>query len=328
MGIKMSKAWCKSQNEEVVAGKATDKMRKDKDLKCLTESCSAQVTWVERHRKISDSVTRFFRLLPDEKHSMSCKYNTKGRVEVIAKKSDKKIMSSLSNGKYKFRLNLVTNDLKSKNPTKSRIKDDTKNDVSEDKKDKKFVSKGKLKPYLSLMKDIMKLRSEVEKDSDLENLLQLSYNKSDIAWKYFYFDLDDVKRLYKYIESEGYSSNRFKRINHPICVEFQIRDESINEHEGVYYINAKQRKYAKPDVNKEAHIYNLNLRTTSTDVIDEIKEQLKLNSSSYIDFAVYFIPYITDEPGKYSKEHEDGTVTLVYHTVEGWINYKEQIATI
>ena len=328
MGIKMKKAWWKSKNIEIKTDEATDKMRKDKDLKCFTEFCDAQVTWVERHRKVSDTNTRFFRLLPKEKHSLKCRYNTKGRVEAIAKKSDKKIIVNLVNGNYEFRLNLVTDELKDDKSKVNNIKEEksTKND--NDKKDKKIVSKGKIKPYLSLMKDIMTLRSEVESDDDLKSLLKITFNRVKIAWKNFYIELDDVEKLYKYIDYKGYKSNAFKRLNHPICVEFQINNKSIKKIKDVYYINAKQRKYVKPNINMESNIYNLTLKTTNQDIIDEINDTLNKNGNTYLDFASYFMPYINETPKEYINDKGAKDIILIYHTVEGWINYNEQITTI
>ncbi len=123
---------------KVKSKNATKNMRGH--LKCAT--CGAEVTWVEIHKEYFNIKTHFFRLLPNKKHKINCKYNTVGQVLQIAKDSDQDLITSLNDKKFEFRLNIIFESLN----YFSKIEYETPNDslTNEPKKTKKYIP-GKIK---------------------------------------------------------------------------------------------------------------------------------------------------------------------------------------
>ena len=102
MGIKMKIAMHKVTKEKIDIENANDEMRKNKVLKCETESCSANLTWAKSYKRNDEIETKYYRVLPNEVHSLNCIYNLEKIVEFIAKKADKNILTNLKNKSYEF----------------------------------------------------------------------------------------------------------------------------------------------------------------------------------------------------------------------------------
>lgn len=124
--------------------------------------------------------------------------------------------------KYIVRLHIITDTLDIQT---------TSNNSSEKGNHKKrstlqYIKNGDKPAYISTIRSIMKLRSEVEKDSDLKESLCLSFYNiktkryDDIPWKYFFieYDRDAYKNAYNYIQ---------KRVYHPMC--FSGKAKSIEK---------------------------------------------------------------------------------------------------
>ncbi len=324
MGIKIKKAWNTDLKKEISIVQATDEMRKSKQLRCNELNCKAKLTWAERHKINYNLGTKFYRLLPKEKHSLACKYNTEGQVISILKKSNNKIFENISDGKFEFRINLVFE----KNFKKeSGIGSNVGEAIHKDRnlKERLIKNKGRKSPYLSTMRDIMKLRSEVEENKDLSSLIKLKFNNVSILWKNFYFELEEEENSYKYIKSKGYTSkNRRVMLSQLICSEFVLKKENIKEYKGIYYIESTAPKFVHHNSDNESHIHKVSLKTKESDVAKNLKSLFK-NGKTRVNLVGFYQPNILIKPKSY--ENKNG-ITVLQHNIEGWINNVEQIVEI
>ncbi len=313
MGIKMSKARLRATNEEVKVNNATLEMREKKLLKCYTEECNAKVTWVRLSKENYEVKNRYYRLLNGEQHCMECCYNTLGRVTIIAKKADKKIIENINNNKFEFRVNIVYEALTTKD-NKDGLNTNT-NDTSEvDRKKKVYKPVGVASPHLAVMKDIMKLRSEIEDKKELEDIIKIKNKDKSIAWKNFYYELGEEETLYKYVDINGYIyKENFKKLSYPICIEGIIDSEIEYNEAGNSFINFKLAKYINPDEAGNLNFYKCTIFTRNKNLIDNINDSVRQDKR--IKIVSYFIPMISyNESGKYKN-----------YKISGWVNHEQQI---
>lgn len=159
-------------------------------------------------------VSAYFRLKNGKKfpHKDECSYIVENQLKIIyAECSNDEIMTKY-NGKYIVRLNIITNSLEK---LKSSVESSDKN-----KNARRFnlqqIKNGDKPAYISTIRKIMKLRSEVENESDLKNYLCLNFYNTkthkydDISWKYFFIEHDKItyEKAYNYIR---------KGVYHPMC---------------------------------------------------------------------------------------------------------------
>lgn len=314
MGIKMSKARLITSNEVVLVNDATEEMREKRLLKCYSKFCNAKVTWARISKKNYEIEKKYYRLLVGEKHCDKCPYNTLGQVTIIAKKADNKIIDNIHKGQYEFRLNIVYEalvdrlDEENKNFNMDRI------NSNNEYKQKKYKLSGKLSPYLSIMNDIMKLREQVENNSELEKIIRIKDRSKRILWRAFYYEIGEEKRLYKYVEKEGYiNKNKLKRLKHPVCIEGIIDKEITLNKEDNYFINLKLIKYIKPNEAGFINLYKCTLITKNIDIINSINNLVKKNKK--IKIVSYFIPSIKLIINNNFKNY----------TINGWLNNEQQI---
>lgn len=225
MGLKMSKAFYSIEESCITVDDATERSITE-ELFCITKECRAALSFVKSYnRQYGENkiilVKGHFKLSKKgagKGHIKNCKYNTEGRVNIIARDSEG-ILTNLEKNKYVFRLNLITSALKSINNNASSNVNYTNENSNKQQASKHFMSKGKIAPYLSTMKKVMMLRSEIEDNKELRNLIKLRLGEQDIPWKKFYYSSDDYKRCFYYVNQ--------KKIDHPICIEGRIK--TINE---------------------------------------------------------------------------------------------------
>ena len=313
MGIKMSKARLMSTNEEVKVNNATIEMREKKLLKCYTEECDAKVTWVRLSKENYEVKNRYYRLLNGEQHCIECCYNTLGRVNIIAKKADNKIIENIKNNKFEFRVNIVYEALTTKD-NKNGINANTNDTIEVDRKKKMYKSIGVASPHLAIMKDIMKLRSEIENKKELEGIIKIKNKAKSIAWKNFYYEIGEEETLYKYIDSNGYVyKGNLKKLSYPICIEGIIDSEIEYNEAGNSFINFKLANYINPDEDGNLNFYKCTIFTRNENLIDSINDSV--TQDKRIKLVSYFIPIITyKESGKYKN-----------YKISGWINHEQQI---
>ncbi|MDR3594167.1 hypothetical protein [Clostridium sp.] len=322
MGIKMKEARKISDKKIIKIKDATDKMRKNKELKCITNECDAKITWAKRHMINSEIENKFFRLLQGETHSNKCKYNTSGRVEILAKSSDKNILKQLENNCYEFRLNLIVENLKEVS-----IKKEDEDENSEQKRKDNLVQKsyrknGQAKPYLSLMRDVMILRSEVEEDEELKKHIKLTFDKKKVDWSKFFYDEGSEEKIYDYIKRNGYKSyNKTTiRLEHPICIEGAVAKKIIiNQDTKVYFINYKLSRFIEPNQDNEVILYKVSLMTKDKKIAENLNKGIELKK--IVHLITYSIPYADIS----QKEYIKNDVKMIIREIKGWINYEEQI---
>lgn len=221
MGIKMNRAMYNGQEikiSEYDVNKAYGK------LKCYY--CNANISFVNSHerdlgeRKII--VQKYFRLKRGEEHEKGCEYTVDGAIlNIHASCADNELMSKKDN-KYVVRLKLIAQD--NENKKSKNIADESGH--GNGKRRHNYILSGKKTAYLSTMNQIMKLRTLVEYNSDLEDKINLQYYDKKgvsylVSWKNFYFDSEnenDFSRLLRYLTN--------KKVYHPICVVGYIKSIS------------------------------------------------------------------------------------------------------
>lgn len=313
MGIRMSKARLITTNEKVEVNNATLEMREKKLLKCYTEECNAKVTWARLSKKNYEIEKKYYRLLKGEKHSTSCCYNTLGQVTMIAAKTDKKIIENINNNRYEFRLNIVCEALTTK-VNKQTKENNLHKTMKKDRKEKIYKSEGTASPYLAVMKDIIKLRSEIEDNKELESIIKIKDKGKSIAWKNFYYEIGEEEKLYKYVEKKGYIyKDKPKRLSHPICIEGLIDTEIQYNEEGSSFINLKLAKYIGPDENGYLDFYRCTIITRNKEIVNHINDLITKNKR--VKIVSYFIPMINFTHNSKYKNYK----------INGWINYEDQI---
>lgn len=217
-------------SEKRIAVRDLDPNREYLNLKC--GYCNADVSFVCTHKKQSREkefiVQQHCRLKQGCNHNSNCKYNVDGNLKIInATCADRDLMGE-DGAIFYLRLLLITEDeftFNKDNMASSKVQDDSR---------KNYISNGKKTAYLSTLKKVIQLRTEVEKNSELEDKVKLRWFDSKghlivISWGQFYFDFEyDYAKLYKWLNG--------KYINHPICIAGQIKEIKALEDNG-YCIN-------------------------------------------------------------------------------------------
>ena len=319
MGIKMKKAIDTKNNNEIFVKDATEIMREQQRLICITENCKAKLTWAELHKNYSEIVTRYFRLLPGEIHKNFCRYNTIGYIEKIVAESDDNIIKNIGENQFEFRLNLVheaINEVRKEEDFNNESDDTVKNGALE----KKYIKKGNLKPYLSTMKKIMQLRSEIESNGDLKKHIKLIFNKGKISWDNFYFEDDRFSSCYDYINTNGQKNGQTTTSKHPICIEGRVKkiSEVKNDKYSFYSIEVIS-PFIKPNSDKTIEKPAISIRTKNVEYINEIKKY-EAENGSLPEIAVYTI--LSTKPISLPKEING--ITTYYKNIIGWVYHKNQ----
>jgi len=168
-------------------------------LFCLSPSCSAQLSFVKRHdRKYLSKTVEIapcFRLKRYEEHSLLCRYNIGGQLNIIAKSSDSEVFSAIEKSKFEFRLHVLLKALWVM--SKSQIESKGKSWGSTGDKNKRFANSGKLTNYLRTLKQILELRTLCEDNKELKSLVSLNYKGNKINWDHFYFDHENLTTFVK-----------------------------------------------------------------------------------------------------------------------------------
>lgn len=284
----------------------------DHSLLCEDASCRTPVTYVNQHfRQISGikvSVGPYFRLKSkDSSHSETCSYNLSQQIEIIARKSNTSIVKNLKTGNYHFRLNLVHTSMKNANSSKTSDATDD-NDKSSNRRAKKYINQGVLCPYISSMKKILALRSQLESNEDLKSLITLEYQLANsdrvfkINWEDFYFTMDTYDRCYRYIQMRDF--------DHFICVEGQIKDIYTPTEKFPYYSIHLCSPWIKERENGFLNIPAISITIKDKLIIDYIKQNSKFNFISvFSNFRI-------------SKCKTDFTKKINFLNISGTINSK------
>lgn len=173
MAVKMKKAYSTIKQENVTA----KYVEKHQELKVGLEChiCRIGVAHKNSYKRVESPVPTHFTRKPRVEHREGCKYNTLGQVTEIAKDSDDKILESIKKNKFSFRLTMIHEPLRD---LSKQLNSSTNNtEASTSKKDRKYVSNGKLSSYLATMQKILELRKAVEDDdsNELESAIEIPF---------------------------------------------------------------------------------------------------------------------------------------------------------
>ncbi len=276
---------------------------------CITDNCFAKLSFVHKHEKRYTEkvveVPSFFKLKKGEIHRLGiCSYNTIGAVEIIAKESDSDVIRALSDKKYEFSLQIL------------HLYDTQKSNGDDSEKDKellshalpkqkKYTKKGKLNAYIKTLHQILKLRSEVESNEDLAQVLCFNYSGNKVAWRNFYFEVEKYSSAFKKIVLENKK--------HPICI-----------HGRVNKINAPTEKF---------NYYSVKLLCPRVDSNNNIKVIPSVNlifpehsiSSNIISgcelLAYGIVTGDESDPWRPPKENQ----VIIFQNIKMWINHQEQV---
>lgn len=176
-------------------------------LFCLSTSCNAQLSFVKRHdRKYLSKTVEIapcFRLKRYEEHSLQCKYNIGGQLDIIAKNSESEVFSAIEKSKFEFRLHVLLKALWEM--TQSQIESKGKSWGASGDKNKSFANKGKLTNYLRTLKQILELRTLCEDNKELKSLVTLNYKGNKVNWDRFYFDHENLTKFVKHYGTDNYT---------------------------------------------------------------------------------------------------------------------------
>ena len=280
--------------------------------------CSAKVHHVQVHkRNLGDrvvTINAYFRLNPNQQHMDMCKYTIDGALSnIYAKCADNELMSK-ENNYYQVRLLLPfdNTDNKEANLNKS---PDTGNKSS--RTNLNYISNGKKTAYLSTMEKILKLRTEVESNSDLGRKLKLKFYSSskknlDIPWEKFYFDATskrDYIHLWNYLQTQP---------QHPVCIDGFVKSFSKIK-SGKYALTLEAVKLSKNPEQKDRRV-----SVSYYFPREEIVSNLEIKVGSRV--VVY--SKCTSKPiEEWSPKNDTSLLPkkIFYHSIFGDINDKKQI---
>ncbi|KPU58211.1 hypothetical protein [Bacillus wiedmannii] len=215
MAIKMKKAYSTIKNDEVSAKYVEEHKELKKGLEC--HICRISVSHKIGHPRVGRWVPAHFTRKPGKDHKEGCRYNTVGQVTTIAKDSDDKILESVKSNKFTFRLTMIHEPLKELGGQNANSTNN--NGTTTPRKDRKYITKGRLNSYLATMKKILELRKAVENDesNELESIVEIQMHGKKVKWSNFYYDQAKYLDAYNYLQT-------LKNKRHPICIEGVVRD--------------------------------------------------------------------------------------------------------
>lgn len=311
MGKKMKEAIL---NGKIISINDYNQEKMSRDLQC--RYCDASLSYVREHpRDLGDRriiVSRHFKLKPSSEHDEGCMNTVGGSLKTVyVKNADNEIMTK-EDETYKVRILLVDN------TTDFQSSSDQKDTVN-NKKGRKFyyIPTGKKTAYLSTIKSIMRLRSELDNNSEIQNklTLEISSNNGDkinVLWRNFYFDSSEDESYRKML-------NYLKRKHdHSICVYGYIKE--IKPIKDGYFLNLLPQNFSPEDnINKVSIGYYME----DQDLIEKLKNH---KNKRIIVYAQCKFQKKTSFTPLNNRSNEP--ITFYYHNVKGNIYDKNQILLI
>jgi hypothetical protein len=312
MGVKMSIAYHEIKQRIV----SVDEVSQDSSLRnflyCSNTNCRVPLTFVDSHKRRygnKDTFVRAYFRVSGTDHVESCEFNTVGQVRIIARDSDG-LMTSIKNGGYEFRLNIVYESLKSfrENEKTNHYLDEDNNAPRNPKK--VYSPGGKLSSYLNTMKRVVKLRTMLENNSDLKDLIRFKFNGKDVKWNNFYYETEKLRECYNYVLNN--------KIVHPICVEGRIKEiEDPKPNYKYYTIKLYGPWVEKADSDGVLRIPSISFTIYDNSIVDLIKREMEKGKQN---IAIYSLL----RAKSYVKEQEDSK-RREYLNIYGHINHKNQV---
>ena len=267
MGVKVEKALYKSIE---ITPLEYDKEKMKNNLQC--PYCKIELCHVTSHiRKYGDIdklIKAYFKIKNND-HSIGCRYNTVGAIKIVADVAEKELLNRNEDGTYYLRLHLISEKINNY----SSIINGTfaLDDQDENKKAKKiYEAKQKIDSYLSTMREIIKIRDNVDANSEISRHLKLSfYNNHSgsydtIPWHKFYFDYDRYLSAYKHLRTS---------VVHPMCFEGVVKDiTNPNDKFKKYKIKFEYSK--KADYKGNDSIVSVDFIIQNDKLMDSLKESI------------------------------------------------------
>lgn len=263
MGLKMPKAYSKRLKRDVMIEEATKNKIKD-ELYCSNEKCRIPLTFVDISIRKNRPVSAYFRRKGKVEHIEKCGYNTLGQINIAARDSDG-ALTSIDDKKYSLRLNLISTAIK--NNDSSKKKESTDMDVDNKKQPtKNYISLGKISAYLSTMQKIMQIKSKIEDESELRNLIEIQSNGGNIRWSDFYFEYDDYEKCFSKLMKN--------KINYPLCIEGEVKSfEKINA-DFPYSIKLKLKFLGENEDGKNKFA-SVSIRLSNENIYENLKKEFE-----------------------------------------------------
>lgn len=303
MGKKMNDAIL---NGKIISINNYDRERMPGDLQC--KYCNAPLSYVKEHSRDFGIkriiVSHYFRLKQGKEHVKGCSNTVDGSLKnIYAKHADNETITK-ENDKYKVRILLVDNNLSSQ-------KSSYQNDNVDNKKrrNSNYIPSGKKSAYLSTIKSIMKLRSELDDNTEIQNKLTLEVSSNNgktinVRWNHFYCDSskdESYRKMLKYLKQK-------RNYKHSICVDGYIK--GINPYNDGYYLNLLPQDFSPKDkINKVSISYYVK----NKDIIE------KLENHKNKRIVVYAHCKPQKETPFFIKDKE-----ITYHNIKGIIYDENQ----
>jgi hypothetical protein len=176
---------------------AAQQKRYVKPLRC--EFCDAQVSFVNGYTRYLGEdivdVDPFFRLIKEQAHSDTCRYNVHGQIAIIARESDGDVLAAILGNRYELRLLAIKKTLEQLQLTVARQKADQ--DRPGTSTEKNYIeTEGRLGAYINSAMRVLKVRAVCEENIDIESVLVLAFDGVRVSWADFYFDDSDLFRCH------------------------------------------------------------------------------------------------------------------------------------
>ncbi|EKO3466774.1 hypothetical protein ACEC37_001466 [Vibrio fluvialis] len=247
-------------------------------LYCCIDGCSAELSFVKRHNRKYESKTveiaPCFRLKRYEQHSLGCKFDLSGRLELVAKRSDSEVFRAVSASQYEFRLHILLKALWELTDYQVKRKGASWGTAGE--LDKRYSNKGRLTNYLRTLKQILELRELCEEKEELSSLVILDFKGHKIPWNQFFFDVSNLFEFLKFYKPE--------QTTPPLAISGHIKEISPPTEKFRYY----QIKLESPfiEVNEQGVI---NKPTPEITVKDPRLLKYFKVGSEYIFFGIWYV---------------------------------------
>ncbi|RAU03843.1 hypothetical protein MHI58_07250 [Bacillus sp. FSL K6-2869] len=318
MGVKIEKALY-IKTKKMMTNIEADKHELNGE-KFICPYCKTELTFRRSGKRQLENrlipILPYFYLKQGNEHGRNCEYNTFGKIEILARKAMnlKDFMEKKKPDQYAIRMQVVKQAMEE--PPEE--EEDVRTADSKGKgvtASKNYKNSGTMAPYLSRMKDIMILRSKMEKNDDIRKYLKLEYKGRTVNWDKFYFGPDNMSLL----DLSKYFRNNTEP-EHPICIEGIIKKyiEKKDKRGKTYYSFILEKTTVKDiDAGGFRHIpcVSVNVYEGYGKLIEYMKDNYKKHNKQIVAYG--HNPYVKVNPSSDN--------TAKFHNITIWINRTAQV---
>lgn len=261
-------------------------------------------------------ISPYFYLKQGNEHGGNCEYNTFGKIEILARKAInlKDFMEKKKPDQYAIRMQVVKQAMEEPLEEKEDVR--TADSIKKGSApSKNYKNSGTMAPYLSRMKDIMILRSKMEKNDDIRKYLRLEYEGRTVNWDKFYFGPDNKSLL----DLSKYFRNNTKP-EHPICIEGMVKEYiKRKDKNGKPYYSFILEKPTVKDTDVEGF---RNIPSVSVNVYEGYEKLIEYMKDNYKKYNKQIVAF---GHNPYVKVKSSSDNTAKFHNITIWINRTAQI---